>query len=284
MGFPALVREPKPETHPTLAEKGGDRAPDVPVSGRRLLRNHSPLTKWLEWLATIAAVLVGFELAADELAGLSGLRLRVSAVLCLLCMLLIYPSVGVFGRFRGPMRGLLRLTFAWGLAVCGALALSWFVDPLALSNARPLARGAAYGWIGQVSVFVAFWSGMHVWHRFVRADLPSIVVGTGWMARQLVRDLNRNAFLADRVVGVVGDGDAGDVGAPILGGLDQIEDVIDRCCVDRVYIALPMTQMEEIARLQRTLLSRNLDVIWVPDIFSMHLLNPSVRELGGLPC
>jgi putative colanic acid biosynthesis UDP-glucose lipid carrier transferase len=68
-----------------------------------------------------------------------------------------------------------------------------------------------------------------------------------------------------------------------MGTLAEIEEVLQRRWIDRVYIALPLERADEVRDLHRRLRQYSVDLIWVPDIFSIELLNPSVREVAGIP-
>ena len=50
-----------------------------------------------------------------------------------------------------------------------------------------------------------------------------------------------------------------------------------------MYIALPLRLTHLIEKIQDQLFKYNIDIIWAPDIFSLHLLNPSVKEMAGVP-
>jgi putative colanic acid biosysnthesis UDP-glucose lipid carrier transferase len=139
----------------------------------------------------------------------------------------------------------------------------------------------------QCGVHLLFHVFSRVWQVRLKVTLPAIVVGSGGLARHLISSINRNVFLADQVVGVVDDPiplrDWRYDGVPPLGVLEDLPRVLESRIVDRVYIALPVERSSEVSRLHEMLLPYNVDLIWVPDIFSLNLLNPSVRELAGVP-
>ncbi len=89
------------------------------------------------------------------------------------------------------------------------------------------------------------------------------------------------------MVGVVDDVDSADPEwnnsvSPRLGGVEQIPSLIRKHGIRRVYIALSMKNSSRIGSIYDGLSHLGVDVVWVPDIFRMHLLNHSVREVGGL--
>ena len=70
---------------------------------------------------------------------------------------------------------------------------------------------------------------------------------------------------------------------PILGSLAHLRDLIATHRIRRLYIALPLTEAEKIEELYIDLLDSSVDVIWIPDLRSLILLNHSVSEIEGLP-
>jgi putative colanic acid biosynthesis UDP-glucose lipid carrier transferase len=69
----------------------------------------------------------------------------------------------------------------------------------------------------------------------------------------------------------------------VIGPLDQILAIIDRHDVRTVYFAIPLGESDLIEDMYFQLLDRYVAIHWVPDIFSMLLVNHSVREMAGLP-
>ena len=69
----------------------------------------------------------------------------------------------------------------------------------------------------------------------------------------------------------------------IIGPLDQMLSIIERHDVRTVYFAIPLGESDLIEEMYFQLLGRHVAVHWVPDIFSLLLVNHSVREIAGLP-
>jgi putative colanic acid biosysnthesis UDP-glucose lipid carrier transferase len=59
--------------------------------------------------------------------------------------------------------------------------------------------------------------------------------------------------------------------------------IIERHDVRTVYFAIPLGDSDLIEDMYFQLLDRHVAVHWVPDIFSLLLVNHSVREMAGLP-
>ena len=130
-----------------------------------------------------------------------------------------------------------------------------------------------------------------------------LIVGTGKLARYLQQKVSGNPWLNQKVIGSLElptDGTSGrslDTGAHlfeasdftplhepnVLGPLEEMLAVIDRHDVRTVYFAVPLGESHRIEDMYFELLDRHVAVHWVPDIFSVLLVNHSVREIAGLP-
>lgn len=72
-------------------------------------------------------------------------------------------------------------------------------------------------------------------------------------------------------------------GLPMLGDLQKVVHYVEENRVDQVWITLPLKDMGKIEGLCNQLSSVAVDVILVPDISSLRLLNHSVTQINGMP-
>ncbi|GAB5520037.1 MAG: hypothetical protein RhofKO_22880 [Rhodothermales bacterium] len=77
-------------------------------------------------------------------------------------------------------------------------------------------------------------------------------------------------------------------GPRILGGTDQIADVMDRLSaqgqsVDYVYIALPLSAAEKVEHTLAVCSTRLAHVCLVPDVFQFDILNSRITDVEGMP-
>jgi Undecaprenyl-phosphate glucose phosphotransferase len=252
-----------------------------------LVRPNQPLTQWLQWLVSCAAVVGLLYLLSVERTGRFGEHFRVLATTALLLMVIVYHAMGVFRRYRNQWWGMARVAQAWAVT-CGLLVLLGFFTKTSHDYSRQVVlTWFASALAAQCIIYQLFHKLCRVCSVGLNLNLNAIVIGSGSVADQLIRSINRNVFLADQVVGVVDDAAAlegwdHDL-VPALGTLENLDHVLASNLIDRVYLALPITRAGEVARLHHGLQRRSLDVIWVPDIFALDLLNPSIREAAGIP-
>lgn len=120
----------------------------------------------------------------------------------------------------------------------------------------------------------------------------AIIIGTGTLANYLYQKISTNPWLGERVLGCVPIGEKEAATAPpaesgklppILGNLSDLDKLIDQHNINTAYFVTPLDGSKVIEELYFKLLDRHVAVHWVPDIFSLRLVNHSVREIAGIP-
>jgi putative colanic acid biosynthesis UDP-glucose lipid carrier transferase len=221
--------------------------------------------------------------------GVIGTHYRYMAIISVLTMLLVYHYFGVHRRFENRLGGMQHLARAWGVVV---IIVSWL--GFLTKTTEDYSRQVIFLWVVIAFIFQAwvfplfYWVHKRYQEKYGNKLFPSLVIGTEEIADHLTSSINRNIWLPDRVVGCVAvnsDDKAQWINdsAAVLGTLDDLETIISNHGIRRVYIALPLRLTHLIEKIQDQLFKYNIDIIWAPDIFSLHLLNPSVKEMAGVP-
>ncbi len=254
---------------------------------RRLLASNQPMTHWIQWLVNGLAVVGLLYVITVARNGEFADHYSALAVITLTLMAIIYPTIGVFSRFSNSWSGMARIALVW-LATIALVIVLGFVT----KTSDHFSRQVVLVWfvaalVTQCAIHLVSHAVSRAWQLNQSMTIPSVVIGSGWLARHLTQRINHNVFIADQVIGVI-DNPAGlanwqEDNAPVLGKLEDLDATLASGLVDRVYIALPIERAGEVADLQKRLLNHNIDVIWVPDIYSMKVMNPSIREMAGMP-
>jgi putative colanic acid biosynthesis UDP-glucose lipid carrier transferase len=130
----------------------------------------------------------------------------------------------------------------------------------------------------------------------------AVIIGTGRLANFLYQKISSNPWLDTHVVGCVqikaSESAATPANTPavmqdaavdpakypkLLGNINALEDLIESHDVRTVYFVTPLDSAEVIEDLYFKLLDKHITVHWIPDIFSLRLVNHSVREIAGIP-
>jgi Undecaprenyl-phosphate glucose phosphotransferase len=114
-----------------------------------------------------------------------------------------------------------------------------------------------------------------------------LVIGEGVLGRRVVETVRDHRELGFRVVGVLAldqeNARKKVRGAPVIGGVEDVEKVLDEQPVDQVIIALPLEQQLVVKDLMERLALRTVDVKVVPDLYQYITLYGGLEEFGGLP-
>jgi putative colanic acid biosynthesis UDP-glucose lipid carrier transferase len=214
---------------------------------------------------------------------------RYMAIIAVLTTLIVYHYFGVYRRFENRIGGIQHLARAWGVVI---IIIGWL--GFATKTTEEYSRQVIFYWV-VISFFLQclifpsiYWVYKKYQVKYGSQLISSLVIGTEEIAKHLTFSINRNIWLPDKVIGVVAvdheekqrwDSEI----TTLLGTLNELEYLISKHNIRRVYIALPLRLSHLIEKVQNTLFKYNIDIIWAPDIFSLSLLNPSVRELAGAP-
>jgi len=255
---------------------------------RRLLKKHESLVYWLQLLTDVFLVTGLLILLVYIKNGNIDLPYRLFAIISGLLLLVIYGVHGVYRRAGSIRDGLSRLSTAWGVLLMLLVFLSFITKTSSLFSREVFLQWAILGLLLQFVVYFAMQKTIGLVRDRLSPIIRSVVVGNGRLGCHLAAKINNNKWLPDRVVGFVSCYDFQIYDetpnhTACLGDLDDINRVVVEYDIRRVYIAVPLGESDKIEVLHKKLLKLNVDLIWVPDIYALQLLNHSVREVAGLP-
>lgn len=213
-----------------------------------------------------------------------------------------YDQFGVYRSNSSFAGKALTLFKAWSLAFAFLLVVGFATKQTETYSRLLLGQLYAGGYLLQV--ILHFFS-REVQTRLMRRALPAenvLIIGTGKLARYLQYRISGNPWLNQNVVGCLElpaddqrrstssrtslyqSSDFASLKEPmVIGQLDELLAIIDQHDVRTVYFAIPLGDSDLIEDMYFKLLDRHVAVHWVPDIFSLLLVNHSVREMAGLP-
>jgi exopolysaccharide biosynthesis polyprenyl glycosylphosphotransferase len=138
-----------------------------------------------------------------------------------------------------------------------------------------------------VAARAAFWRAMaRVW-RSTRRRQRAVIAGAGELGRMVAEKLALHREVGLDVVGFLDDdpGKAGVAfgGLPVLGTLEELEDVSRRNRIDLLFVALPLGAQHKAIRLLKRAEPLLLEVRVVPDLLQYFALKAAVEDLDGIP-
>lgn len=251
---------------------------------RRLFRQRRSVTTWIQMVLdqiVVQGLLVAHTYQRtgsfpDEYINL--------VVIVFLMMQVVYSGFGVYRHEDTRSDYIGSLLQAWGVLVI-SLGLFGFVTKTSEDFSRQvILLWSVTGFLGQLLVF-------GLMRRFafgaVSEVIPTLVVGSGELAKHIATHMSNNPWIPEQVVGYVADEDLEPAswpdGVQKLGSLETLHSVVAEHGVKRVYIALAMHQSDLVKPFATGLVESSIDVVWAPDIFGVSLVNHSMKEMAGVP-
>jgi exopolysaccharide biosynthesis polyprenyl glycosylphosphotransferase len=231
----------------------------------------------------IAGVLAGALTAV--LAGLGAAQVPLVALAVALGWPAVAAACGLYsvtplrswasGVGDAPRLAAATLLVSW--PVYGLLALLGAPQPVvgALAASGLMAAGAA---VSRSAARVAI-------HRTASLRQRTLILGSGSVAADLVSRLERYPELGLDAIGFLDDHahQAGPLGLPRLGGLDDLGDLIAAGRVDRVMIAFTRSGHEDLLQAIRTCRDAGLTVDIVPRLYEFIDGARYLEQIGGMP-
>ncbi len=272
------------------AQSRGDSVPlqnkAHPVTRKRetILPGGRGLTFWGQWLVAITLAILLLGALAILKTGELGTPYRTLAVFAVLASVPAYALLRVYDKRHGYLTGLGRLLGGWLLLLAGLTAVAFVTKTSELFSREVTLTWALLGFAIQAGTYLPLQHISRRYHQKLQIERTSLIVGTGDLALELADKLVRQRH--EPLVGLVAS-DRAELPSnslyPVLGGLEHLRALIAEHSIRRLYIALPLAEAEQIEGLYIDLLDANVDVVWIPDLASMMLLNHSVSDIGGLP-
>ncbi|HHJ12153.1 MAG TPA: undecaprenyl-phosphate glucose phosphotransferase [Chromatiales bacterium] len=242
----------------------------------------------------LAVSVVGFATVVYLHDGLFPQRYIILFLLLFGGMAFFYDLFGIYQTPRSFTQSILSLVKAWIFTFGFLLALG-FVTKETEAYSR-LAVGILFtgGLAAQILVHILFRVSRE-WLKTAEKTAPALIIGTGELANQIHNRVHDNPWIMESVVGAVttprpcaDDGteepaNENPIGPKVLGTIDDTIDLVRKHGIRTIYLAVPLDASPAIEPLYFRLLDENVNVHWVPNIFSLPLINHSIRELNGLP-
>ncbi|MCB2017161.1 MAG: undecaprenyl-phosphate glucose phosphotransferase [Hydrogenophaga sp.] len=269
---------------------------------RSILKRRGSISTAVQALVDLVAVLgLSLALVRYHIGELSG---AYSALLFILGMVMVltYDHFGVYRSYSSFTRKALTLLKAWSIVFGVLLAVGFATKQTDVFSRLLLSQLFVAGYLLQV---LLMYISREIQTRVILQAVPVenvLIVGTGKLARYLENRISNNPWLSQRVIGCLELPESSSSGSQrpgttpykasdfdklkepnIIGPLDEMLTIIDRHDVHNVYFAIPLGDSDLIEDMYLRLLDRHVAVHWVPDIFSLLLVNHSVREIAGLP-
>lgn len=197
-----------------------------------------------------------------------------------------YDQMGIYRQYGGLIGSMRKLLFAWSTSF--AITLFIFIMAQYFDQLSRPALGAifAISFAGQLAnrwILMAF----RLQTAHATEDRNNVLlIGGGPLVKHLFDNINGNPWIQEKAIGRIrtcDESDDSEMPVPVLGNRDDILEVVRSNNVRTVYIAVSLENSHLVEQLYLDLANENIDIHWVPNIYSLDLINHSVKEMAGLP-
>lgn len=241
------------------------------------------LTFWIQWLAASGVMITMLVVLTWHRTGGFDAHYRYLALLTLLGSVPAYSLMQVYHKQHGYCRGALRLLAGWAALLMGLTSVGFISKTSQHFSREVFLLWAVFGFAAQIAVYIPLQALCRYYLRSLDAQCKTLIVGSDELALALARKISRRGHVP--LVGVVSthEGAVTADGRWLVGHVKQLPELIRRYDVRRLYLTMPIGEADRIEALYIDLLDANVDVVWIPDLQSMSLLNHSMSEIDGVP-
>ena len=219
-------------------------------------------------------------------------------LILLVIVAIVYDRYAIYRSNSNFFSKVFRLFNAWSISFLALFLLGFLTKESAIYSRGFIVGLYVFGFIAQIIIhFVARkLAQSHIKHTAISDNV--IIVGEGQLASYLEHKISANPWMQQRVIGHVSieeeskkkkkshkfkSNEFESTKTISLGTASDLLQLIDLHAITTVYIVTPLESSTVLERLYFLLLDKHVSIHWIPDIFSLRLINHSVREIAGIP-
>jgi putative colanic acid biosynthesis UDP-glucose lipid carrier transferase len=203
----------------------------------------------------------------------------------------IYDHYAIYRSNVGLSVKAFRLFKAWSATFCFLVVIAFLTKQSETYSRLLVVQLFVIGYIVQLFLHVAMRELQKRFTAHARLD-NALIIGNGDLANFLYQKISNNPWFGERVMGCIWVDQEEDPQReaqqdakrlPVLGSIADLDEIIAQHGIRTVYLVTPLGGSAVIQDVYLKLLDKCIAVNWVPDIFSLRLINHSVREIAGIP-
>ena len=211
---------------------------------------------------------------------------------------IVYDRHAIYRSSSNFFSKVFKLFNAWSISFL-ALFLLGFLTKVSANYSRSFIVGLyIFGFIAQILIHYVARKLAQSRNKHTAISDNVIIVGEGQLANYLEHKISANPWMQQRVIGHVSieaeskkkkkshkfkSNEFESTQTISLGTASDLLQLVDLHDITTVYIVTPLESSTVLERLYFLLLDKHVSIHWIPDIFSLRLINHSVREIAGIP-
>lgn len=266
------------------------------TSSKTLLQRRSNMSQMLQQFLDSASV-IGITLGLMQLHA-DNIGVTTPYIIMLLMLLgnmaITYDKFAIYRSNASFADKALNLLKAWMFTFLLLIVLGFLTMQSHIYSRNLMGQLFVIGYFAQLFLHVLLRT---IYQKFVLGSQQSenvLIIGQSRLAYYLQDKISANPWMSEQVIGFVAlPGD--DIPASgrkasgrkrdpdILGSIENLPALIDQYNIDTVYVITPLKSAKALVDVYMNVLDKHVAIHWVPDIFSLRLVNHSVKEISGIP-
>jgi putative colanic acid biosynthesis UDP-glucose lipid carrier transferase len=210
-----------------------------------------------------------------------------------------YDRYAIYRTSRDFPNKIFSLFNAWSLSFLALFLLGFLTKQSAVYSRVFITELYIFGFLAQSIIHLTVRLLTKSINKHTQIADNVIIVGQGQLANYLEHKISSNPWLNQHVIGNVSIHEEEikqnrtveksalneyESSRTIqLGKVAELPDLIDTHSITTIYIVTPLESSKVLEELYFVLLDKHVSIHWIPDIFSLRLINHSVREIAGIP-
>jgi len=196
-----------------------------------------------------------------------------------------FPAFNVYKSWRGEslFEEVRTLLLSWGVSMMALLVFMVFTKTTTEFSRHWLGLWFGLVFVGLVLSRICLRLVLRYLRKKGLNQRHIILVGSSALTAQVAARVQVSDWMGLEISGFFSDEKSAIDGLNKLGDLSKVVDYVEQHEVDQVWLTLPLKDMDKIETICRQLHSVSVEVLLIPDISSLRLLNHSISQIDGMP-
>ncbi|MDP1523601.1 MAG: undecaprenyl-phosphate glucose phosphotransferase [Methylotenera sp.] len=209
-------------------------------------------------------------------------------------MALTYDRFAIYRSNATYIDKAFNLLKAWSLTFLVLVVLAFLTKQSDIYSRSLIAKIFVSGYFAQLTLHYIF---RIIYQKVILHSQQSekvLIVGQSKLAYYLQHKISSNPWIGEQVIGFIrlpgdekqtsGRKAPGRKADPmILGNIEHLSALIDQYDISMIYVVTPLQSSKALEDIYTNTLDKHVAIHWIPDIFSLRLVNHSVKEISGIP-
>lgn len=262
------------------------------TQSRTLLQRRSSVSNMIQQVLDGAAVIgITWSLVninANEVGGLTN-PYMIMLLLLLGILAITYDRFAIYRSNAHFLDKAFNLFKAWTFSFLMLIVLAFLTKQSEVYSRTLIAQLYVIGYFTQLTLHFIV---RIIYQKIIlhsQQNEKVIIVGQCRLAHHLEQKITSNPWIGEQVIGFVrlpNDSNPSILSqstTKILGEIKDLPALIEQYDINAVYVVTPLESAKYLEDMYKAILEKHVAIHWIPDIFSLRLVNHSVREISGMP-